>query len=191
MVTNPRVRLTVQDYLDIPEEDENRYELIDGELYVAPAPTWEHQSSSHNLTLLLSNFISDSNLGVIRYSPLDVYLSDEDVFQPDIVFISNERLDIIRSDGLHDGAPDLVIEILSPGTARRDLVLKRERYEMFDVREYWFADPIAKTITVLRLRDGAFEQVGVFGEGVTLETPLLPGLRVDVGAVFDYYAPSE
>ncbi|MYE54926.1 MAG: Uma2 family endonuclease [Chloroflexi bacterium] len=190
MVSNPRVRLTVQDYLDIPEEDENRYELIDGELYMAPAPSWEHQSNSHNLTLLLSNFVSAGNLGVIRYSPLDVYLSDEDVFQPDIVFISNERLDIIRPDGLH-GAPDLVIEILSPCTEQRDLTVKRERYEMFNTREYWLANPIAKTITVLRMQNGTFEQMGVFTEGMILETPLLPGLQVDISTVFDYYVPQE
>ena len=190
MVSNPRVRLTVQDYLDIPEEDENRYELIDGELYMAPGPSWEHQSNSHNLTMLLSNFVSAGNMGVIRYSPLDVYLSDEDVFQPDIVFISNDRLGIIRPDGLH-GAPDLVIEILSPGTERRDLTIKREQYEKFDVSEYWLANPVAKTISVLRFRDGAFEHIGVFTEGMTLETPLLPGLQVDLSAVFDYYVPQE
>ena len=123
-------------------------------------------------------------------SPIDVYLSDTDVFQPDIVFISNERLNIIHSNGLQ-GAPDLVIEVLSPGTEQRDLTVKRERYEMFDVREYWQADPIAKTITVLRLRGGAFEQVSVFTEGMAVQTPLLPGLRVNVGAVFDYYVPQN
>ena len=190
MVTNPRVRLTVRDYLDIPEEDENRYELIDGELYMAPAPSWEHQKSAINLSTLLDNFVSDTGLGEVVASPIDVYLSDEDVFQPDIVFISNERLGIIRSDGIH-GAPDLVIEVLSPGTERIDRTLKSERYEMFDVREYWQANPIAKTILVLRARDGAFERVGLFTEGMTLETPLLPGLRVDVSAVFDYYVPQE
>ena len=190
MVTNPDVRLTVQDYLNIPEEDENRYELINGELYMAPAPSWEHQKSAINLSTLLDNFVSDTGLGEVVASPIDVYLSDEDVFQPDIVFISNERLGIIRSDGIH-GAPDLVIEVLSPGTERIDRTLKSERYEMFDVREYWQANPIAKTILVLRARDGAFERVGLFTEGMTLETPLLPGLRVDVSAVFDYYVPQE
>ena len=79
--------------------------------------------------------------------------------------------------------------MLSPGTERRDKTLKRARYAMFNVREYWQADPVAKTIAVLRARDGVFEHVGVFGEGMTLETPLLPGLRVDVSAVFDYYVP--
>ena len=190
MVTNPRVRLTVRDYLDIPEEDENRYELIDGELYMAPAPSWEHQKSAINLSTLLDNFVSDTGLGEVVASPIDVYLSDEDVFQPDIVFISNERLGIIRSDGIH-GAPDLVIEVLSPGTERIDRTLKSERYEMFDVSEYWQANPIAKTILVLRARDGAFERVGLFTEGMALETPLLPGLRVDVSAVFDYFVPQE
>ena len=112
------------------------------------------------------------------------------MFQPDIVFISNERLGIIHSDGIH-GAPDLVIEVLSPGTERIDRTLKSERYEMFDVSEYWQANPIAKTILVLRARDGVFERVGLFTEGMTLETPLLPGLRVDVSEVFDFFVPSQ
>ena len=190
MVTNPDVRLTVQDYLNIPEEDENRYELINGELYMAPAPSWEHQKSTIKLSTLLDNFVSDAGLGEVVASPIDVYLSDGDVFQPDIVFISNERLGIIHSDGIH-GAPDLVIEVLSPGTERIDRTLKSERYEMFDVSEYWQANPIAKTILVLRARDGAFERVGLFTEGMTLETPLLPGLRVDVSEVFDFFVPQE
>ena len=140
MVTNPQVRLTVRDYLDIPEDDENRYELIDGELYMAPAPSYDHQSGSYNLTLILGGFVSASRLGVLRYSPFDVYLSDGDVLQPDIVFISNDRLHIIHSDGLH-GAPDLVVELLSPGTERIDRTLKRERYEKFGVGEYWLVGP--------------------------------------------------
>ena len=190
MVTNPRVRLTVRDYLAIPEEDENRYELIDGELCMAPAPTWEHQESTINLAAMLRHFVLENGLGRVGASPIDVYLSEEDVFQPDIVLVSVERLDIIHSSGVH-GAPDLVIEMLSPSAEQRDLTIKRERYAMFAVKEYWLADPIAKTITVLRLRNGAFEQVGVFAEGMSVETPLLPGLVVDVGAVFDYYVPQN
>ena len=188
MVTNPQVRLTVRDYLSIPEDDENRYELIQGELYMAPAPSWPHQDSSFNLASELRGFVHANGLGRVAIAPLDVYLSDEDVFQPDIIYISVERLDIIHFNGIH-GAPDLVVEVLSPGTERRDKTLKSARYAMFNVREYWQADPIAKTIAVLRARDGVFEHVGVFGEGMTLETPLLPGLRVDVSAVFDYYVP--
>ena len=190
MVTKPRTRLTVRDYLAIPEDDENRYELIDGELYMAPAPTWGHQRNKGKLYSTLERFVYANGLGEVIDAPLDVYLSDEDVFQPDIAFISNERLDIIHPDGVH-GAPDLVIEVLSPSTERRDLILKRERYEMFDVREYWLADTIGKTITVLRLRNGVFEHIGAFTEGMTVETPLIPGLVVDVSEVFDYYVPSE
>ena len=190
MVTNQQVRLTVRDYLDIPEDDENRYQLIDGELYMAPAPSWEHQQSSRFLMTLLSVFVAENGLGEVAASPLDMYLSDGDVLQPDIVFISNDRLHIIHSDGLH-GAPDLVIELLSPGTERIDRTLKRERYEKFGVGEYWLADPIAKTIVVFRARTVAFERIGVFTEGMALETPLLPGLRVEISAVFDYYVPSR
>ena len=120
--------------------------------------------------------------------------SDEDMFQPDIAFISNERIDITPPDGVHgapclvpDLMPDLVIEALSPGTERRDVtiqIIKRERYDAFDVCEYWLANPIAKAITVLRLRNGKFEHVGMFAEGMTGTPPLLD-LRVDVSEVFD------
>ena len=190
MVTKPRTRLTVRDYLTIPEDDENRYELIDGELYMAPGASWRHQRNKGKLYVALERFVYANGLGEVIDAPFDVYLSDEDVFQPDIAFISNERIDIIHPDGVH-GAPDLVIEVLSPSTERRDLILKRERYEMFDVSEYWLADTIGKTITVLRLRNGKFEHIGVFAEGMTIETPLLPGLVVDVSAVFDYYVPQQ
>ena len=190
MVTKPRTQLTVRDYLAIPEDDENRYELIDGELYMAPAPTWEHQESIANLVSTLRDFVRANRLGRVVPSPVDVYLSNEDVFQPDIVFVSIERLNLIHSSGVH-GAPDLVVEMLSPGTERRDLILKRERYEMFGVGEYWLADVVAKTITVLRLRNGKLAHIGVFTEGMTVETPLIPGLRVDVNAVFDYYVPQQ
>ena len=190
MVTKPRTRLTVRDYLAIPEDDENRYELIDGELYMAPGASWEHQESIINLGSTLRDFVRANRFGRVVASPVDVYLSNEDVFQPDIVFVSVERLDIIHRSGVH-GAPDLVVEMLSPSTERRDLTIKRERYEMFGVREYWLADTIGKTITVLRARDGVFEHIGVFGEGMTVETPLIPGLVVDVSAVFDYYVPQQ
>ena len=99
MVTKPRTRLTVRDYLAIPEDDENRYELIDGELYMAPAPTWGHQRNKGKLYSTLERFVYANGLGEVIDAPLDVYLSDEDVFQPDIAFISNERMDIIHSDG--------------------------------------------------------------------------------------------
>ena len=188
MVTNPQVRLTVRDYLDIPEDDENRYELIDGELILLYSHSWAHQSVLGNLSSLLYKSVRIEKMGESVAGLLDVFLSEYDVFHPDFLFISNERRNIIHSDGLY-GAPDLVIEVLSPETEQRDLTVKRERYEMFDVREYWQVNTTAETITVLRARDGKFEQVGVFGEGTTVETPLLPGLVLDVSEVFDYYVP--
>ena len=188
MVTKPRTRLTVQDYLAIPEDDENRYELIDGELILLYSHSWAHQSVLGNLTLTLGDFVYSEKIGESVAGLLDVFLSEYDVFHPDLLFISNERRGIIHSDGLYS-APDFVIEVLSPETEQRDLTVKRERYEMFDVLEYWQVNITAETITVLRARDGKFEQVGVFGEGTTIETPLLPGLRVDVSTIFDYYMP--
>ena len=190
MVTNPQVRLTVQDYLSIPEEDENRYELIDGELILLYSHSWVHQSVLGNLMSLLHKSAHAGKMGESVAGLLDVFLSEHDVFHPDLLFISNERRGIIHSDGLY-GAPDFAIEVLSTETEQRDLTIKRERYEKFDVREYWQVNTTAETITVLRSKDGKFEQVGVFGQGAAVETPLLPDMVADVSAVFDYYVPTD
>ena len=190
MVTKPKMRLTVRDYLAISDDDENRYELIDGRLFVLSSHSWIHQDVLGNLMLILHNFVCSEKIGESVTGLLDVFLSEYDVLHPDFLFISNERRGIIHSDGLH-GAPDLVVEVLSPGTERIDRTVKSERYAMFDVSEYWQANPIAKTITVLRARGGVFECAGVFTEGMMLETPLLPGLLVEVDKVFDYYVPQE
>ena len=190
MVTEPKTRLTVRDYLDIPDDDKNRYELMDGRLFVLSSHSWIHQDVLGNLMLMLHNFVHSEKIGESVTGLLDVFLSEYDVLHPDLLFISNERRDIIRSDGLH-GAPDLVVEVLSPGTERIDRTVKSERYAMFDVSEYWLADPVTKTITVLRARDRVFEQVGVFTEEMTVETPLLPGLQMDVSEVFDFFVPQE
>ena len=183
MATNTQARLTYQDYLDLPESDE-RYELIDGELYMAPPPIPEHQGFLFVLTLALGNFVVEHNLGRIYFSPIGVVLSDDDVLQPDLIFISTERLNIITGNYVQ-GAPDLVVEVLSPSTARRDRTVKREIYERAGVREYWLVDIRNASIEVNAASDAGFVTVGVYGEGDTLVSPLLPGFSMDVSGTFE------
>ena len=183
MATNTQARLTYQDYLDLPESDE-RYELIDGELYMAPPPIPDHQGFLGELHVTLHTFVRENRLGRVYFAPIGVVLSDDDVFQPDMIFISNERLNIIKR-GFVQGAPDLAVEVLSPSTARRDRILKRERYARFGVREYWIADIVARTIEVNILSGDEFTTAGVYGEGDTLVSPLLPGFSMDVSGTFE------
>ena len=183
MATNTQARLTYQDYLDLPESDE-RYELIDGELYMTPPPIPEHQGFLGELHVTLHTFVRENRLGRVYFAPIGVVLSDDDVFQPDMIFISNERLNIIKR-GFVQGAPDLAVEVLSPSTARRDRILKRERYARFGVREYWIADIVARTIEVNILSGDEFTTASVYGEGDTLVSPLLPGFSMDVSGTFE------
>ena len=183
MATNPQVRLTYQDYLDLPESDD-RYELIDGELRMVPAPVPDHQDFLGELYVIVRTFVGENSLGRVFFAPLDVVLSEDDVFQPDLIFVSNERLNIITRQNVV-GAPDLVVEVLSPSTERIDRTVKRERYARFGVREYWIADIVHRTIEV-GVSDGErFAVAGVYGEGKILESPLLPGLKVDISGVFE------
>src|SRR3990172_920502 len=114
-------KYTYEDYLKTPKD--KRYELIDGELLMRPSPTPSHQRVSRKLEFILESFITKNNLGEIFYAPCDVYLDNENVVQPDILFISKERLNIIGDKNIQ-GAPDLVIEILSESNAYRDLIQK-------------------------------------------------------------------
>jgi Uma2 family endonuclease len=177
----PRVKFTYKDYMSAPED--KRYELLDGDLIVVPAPDMEHQDTSRNIVFPLGAFVRERSLGYVYYAPCDVVLSDTDVVQPDLLFISKERSHIITRRNIQ-GAPDLVIEILSPGTAERDRNFKRRLYERHGVREYWMADPYARTIEVLALGERGFELVAVYHYGEVLTSPLLEGLRLDLREVF-------
>ena len=188
MATNAQARLTYRDYLNLPESDD-RYELIDGELYMAPTPIPEHQLFLYFLAKEIEEFTTRYRLGRVIIAPQDVILSDDIVVQPDIMFVSNERLHIINWGHNVHGSPDLVVEVLSPSTERFDRTVKRERYAKFGVREYWIADIVRKTIEV-NVSDGErFAVAGVYGEGNELESPLLPELKIDTSSVFDSAMP--
>nr|NIR48553.1 Uma2 family endonuclease [candidate division KSB1 bacterium]NIR69031.1 Uma2 family endonuclease [candidate division KSB1 bacterium]NIS24097.1 Uma2 family endonuclease [candidate division KSB1 bacterium]NIT71016.1 Uma2 family endonuclease [candidate division KSB1 bacterium]NIU24716.1 Uma2 family endonuclease [candidate division KSB1 bacterium] len=130
---------TYQDYLDLPEDGE-RYEVINGELVMVPAPDTNHQDVSGKIEFELRKFNEKIHAGKIFDAPIDVVLSEENIHQPDILFIANENSQIITDKNI-SGAPDLIIEILSPSTAYYDLVEKKDNYEKFGVKEYWIVDP--------------------------------------------------
>ena len=182
MVTSERKpKLTYEDYAKTP--DDERWELIDGELIIAPAPNMEHQSVQFEVGLLLGNFVKNGNLGRIFNAPTDVVLSDTVTVQPDLVFVSSEREHIITRANIQ-GAPDLVVEILSPSNAFRDWQDKFDLYARHGVGEYWVISPESKTISVFILSDGAFKEASIYDEDDTLISPTLEGFALELGEVF-------
>ena len=179
MVTATK-KLTYLDYLETP--DDVRYELIDGELVLMPSPKTIHQRIQKKLMWWFMQ-IEVAGLGTVWDAPYDVFLSETSIFQPDILFISNERAHIITEDNVQ-GSPDLVVEIISPSDPRRDTVRKRSIYERYRVGEFWLVDPYARNITVLTLGEYGYETAGIYGEGDTLTSPTLPGFALNVSDLF-------
>ncbi len=175
-----KVELTYEDYAKTP--DDVRYELIGGELILIPSPKEIHQRLLIKLVWLF-RFVEERGLGRVYFAPFDVVLSDTDVVQPDLIFVSNERAHIITEDNIR-GAPDLLVEILSPSTAERDGTIKRDLYARHGVREYWLVDPHAKSVTALMLDENRFALSGVYGEGQTLTSPTLEGFSLDLDELF-------
>ncbi len=173
-------KLAYEDYARLP--DDERCELIDGELIPMPSPKWLHQLMQSEIFRPLINFVYERGLGKVVTSPMDVILSDFNVVQPDVIFVSNARAHII-GDYVH-GAPDLVVEILSPSTADYDRTTKRELYERYGVPEYWLVDPYAKTITILRMDADGYNVHAVYGEGDTLSSPTLAGFSLNLSELF-------
>src|SRR5438132_4535687 len=136
------IKLTYEDYVDLPD-DGRRYEILDGELEVSPAPAPRHQAVSLNLVWILHGHVQERGLGSVYYAPIDVILADTSIVQPDLVFIAAGRESIVSSRGI-EGAPDLAVEILSPWSVRRDRVAKAARYARYDTRPYWRADRDAR-----------------------------------------------
>ena len=182
-MVNPNVKYKVRDYMNLPESEEKRYELIEGELYVVPSPTTIHQRVSKGLLRVLDDYVQTHGLGEVLTAPLDVVLSDEDVLQPDLIYVSKSRASIVTDQNIQ-GPPDLVVEILSPSTADRDRTVKRARYLKFGVREYWIVDPQTRNIEVLKAGDTEFETVRVYPDGTTATSPVIEGLVINVSEIF-------
>jgi Uma2 family endonuclease len=178
-------KMTYDDYVLIPE-DGRRHEIIDGEHYVSAVPSVPHQDLVVELTFRLGGFVKAHRLGRLLIAPADVLLSVHDIVQPDLFFISNERAAIAQEKNVQ-GAPDLVVEILSKGTRRLDERIKLEAYERCGVQEYWMFDRFRKGVQVWERTDGGFQQqpfLSAAAEDV-LTSPFLPGFELPLAEIFE------
>ena len=184
-LSSPGVKLTYDDFVLFPD-DGKRHELIDGEHYVTPSPNLKHQKVSGNLHLLIASWLERNAIGQIFYAPFDVVFSRFDVVEPDLLYMSNERAAEVLTKANVQGAPELVIEIGSPGTRKRDETIKRRLYERSGVSEYWVVDPEIDVVRVYRRNAERFARpIELTAEaGDTLTTPLLSGLSLPLSRIF-------
>lgn len=177
-----KIILTHEDYLCLPD-DGKRYEILEGVLYVTPSPATRHQRVSRNLQRLLDSFVFKNKLGEVFYAPLDVVLSNISITQPDLIYISSSNLEIITEKNIW-GAPDLVVEILSPATSRTDKTIKAQVYAHHGVRYYWIVDSDSLTIEEYSLKGKSYVLVKkVQGNNVFIPE-LFPDLLIDLGQVW-------
>lgn len=174
--------LTVAEYRNLPETGP-RYQLIEGDLCMAPAPNRFHQDISRNLQVVLTNYLSAHPIGVLYNAPFDVYLSEIDVFQPDLLIVLNENRGILTDAGA-EGAPDFVVEILSAKTRQLDLVNKKRVYARMGVKELWIIDPDQNEVIVYRFDQDPSEPVAKLRGHGDVSSPLLPGLMIALQNVF-------
>jgi Uma2 family endonuclease len=174
--------ITRSDYEGMPEGPPY-FQVIEGDLVMSPSPKTYHQSIAGKIYSILDQFLAKHPLGEVYIAPLDVFLSDVNIYQPDVIFISNGRKSIISDQGI-EGAPDLVVEILSPSTARYDKGPKRKVYARTGVKELWLIDPETKTIQVYFLERDSENPSATHGDNAIFTSPLLPGLQVNTAAIF-------
>jgi len=161
-------------------------ELWDGELVMSPAPSFFHQEIVARFYKLLDTWVGQHRLGKTAIAPLDMVLAPRRSVQPDVIFIANQRLGIIGERV--EGAADLVVEVLSPGTRRRDRIDKRDLYEQHGVKEYWLVDPEARTVEVLFLERGTYQLVGRWQPEGQAASRLLKGFQAPVSELFGSYS---
>ena len=173
-------RLSYADLERIPE-DGLRREIIEGELYVTPSPVVRHQRVARQLVVAFTQHMDRAG-GEAFFAPLDVVFTDHDVVEPDVLYLLPEHLDRITGPNIQ-GAPDVVVEISSPGTRRRDLGIKRDLYERFGVSEYWFVDLESDRVEIYRLSAGHYAAVELLVDGEVVSSALLPGFALQVSRV--------
>ncbi|MGH7450645.1 MAG: Uma2 family endonuclease [bacterium] len=176
--------INYEKYLALPETMQ-RYEIIDGELIMSPAPTAGHQLALGNFYRSLFDFVSRMQLGFVLFAPLDVIVRRKPKLrmrQPDLIYVSNERRHII-SDRI-EGGPDLVLEILSPSDTRKHITAKLKDYQRIGVRECWLVSAEAETVEVLQLTPKSVKRLGLYGIGDVVRSKVLPGLELPTKKLF-------
>jgi Uma2 family endonuclease len=177
--------LTAEDYRHLPDGPPF-YQLIQGDLEMSPSPNSAHQIIHSNISRILFRHLEKSAAGRVLSAPFDIYLDDLNVYQPDLVFISNPRKKKIIAEQGIEGAPDLVIEILSPRTARFDREVKRRVYARTGVRELWLVDPAAEQVELYDFTTNAEVPAGTFSKRQKFTSRVLPKLAVSVSEIFSY-----
>jgi len=175
-----RPRKTVEDFLALP--DDVRAELIGGDLYVTPSPRPRHQDAAGRIYQALLAWSDETRAGAVYLGPLDVHLPTGDVVQPDVLFVRAERAAIV-GDRVR-GCPDLVVEVVSPGGAMRDRIVKRDLYARCGVPAYWIADPEERSLEVFGLEGSTYVAQAYLTGDQVLRTPAMPGLQIPLPSVF-------
>ena len=182
-VSQPKM-LTYADYVKQTPPDSGNYELLNGQIIYMASPIPNHQRCAINLQTELHIFAKKHKVGVVFPAPMDVIFTQHDTIQPDILFLSNERLHFI-GDKKIDGAPDLVVEILSPSNNAKEMSYKKSVYEFSGVREYWVINLTKKTLTQYENVEGEFVMRRVFKETDTLTSLVLTGFETPMNALFE------
>jgi Uma2 family endonuclease len=177
-------KLTYKQFRRLPD-DGKQYELIHGEVHFTPAPTTRHQFVLRNLTGSLLQYLAKNPLGELAFAPLDVLLGDDTALQPDLIFVSNARARIIR-EAFIEGAPDLVVEILSTSTAAHDRATKLPVYAQSGVAEVWLIDSQAKTVEVLKLQGKKYLVDATQAGDQVLASNLFPDWQLPLTDLFDF-----
>jgi len=185
MVSNIKHLMTVADLDAFPDDDGKRYELIEGELFVSCAPGLPHQLVLQNVQVRLVNYLETHPVGIVVPGPGAVF-SNYDAVIPDLAFVGHDRWDTIVANNRFVAAPDLVIEIISPGRENRarDLKVKRRLYGKYGVQEYWVVDSENRSVLIFRLQNTGLEEVSTLRHDDEITSPLLPGFIVKLSDVF-------
>ena len=177
-----KIVLTYDDYVELPN-DGKRYEILAGELAVTPAPNLKHQISSANVFKIVSRHVDDNKLGITLYAPIDLILESTSVLQPDLLFVSQARWNILTDKGIV-GAPDLVVEILSPTTTRNDRVTKAQIYARHKVPAYWIVDPEQESIEIYLLSADGYRLATILQGEAPASAPPFTDLKLAAIDIF-------
>lgn len=177
--------------MEFDDDDHFHYELLDGAMIRKASPSPQHQRLSGKIYVLFQALVTEKKLGEVFYAPIDVFLDDYNAPQPDLVFVSTAKQHLVTNDGIM-GAPDLVVEIISPSSVRIDRYKKRDIYERFGIPEYWIADPQNQLVEVYVLGEGgryeSFSVASVLdvdeGTAFPIHSSILPDLQLDIRQLF-------